>query len=186
MEQNLLRDLFCLQCSLQFNGKYVYDLHKKLVHGSKDLEMKKGIKSEKSDPESNTPSPILPTDEEFKCNNCNAGFPSRVHLNKHAETVHREMKPFECNICNANFSQKGSLKGHIKSVHEEEKLFKCNICTASFLEKGSINRHIESVHKGKKPFKCNDCDKVFSLKGNLKKHIDSAHEGKKLFLNKEI
>ena len=74
MDQTLLRDLFCLQCSLQFNGKYVYSLHQKLVHGSKDLEMNKEIKSEKSDPESsndaktNTQSAILPDDEEFKCN----------------------------------------------------------------------------------------------------------------------
>ena len=28
-------DLFCFQCSLQFGGKFVYDLHQSLVHGVK-------------------------------------------------------------------------------------------------------------------------------------------------------
>ena len=96
MEQKLLRDLFCFHCSLQFNGKSVYDLHQSLVHGSKDLEMKMEIKSERSDPESsngaksNTQSPILPVEKEFKCKDCNAGFSSKSHLNRHAESVHNE------------------------------------------------------------------------------------------------
>ena len=149
MEQKLLRDLFCFQCSLQFNGKSVYDLHQSLVHGSKDLKMKKEIKSEKSDQESsndaksNTESPILPVDEEFKCNDCNGGFPSRSHLNRHVESVHREMKPFECNICTTSFLKKGGLKRHIESVHDGKKLSKCNICDQAFSQEGHLNKHIE-------------------------------------------
>ena len=42
MENEFFRDLFCFQCSLQFNGKYVYDLHQLLVHGSKDIEKSVG------------------------------------------------------------------------------------------------------------------------------------------------
>ena len=58
-----------------------------LVHGSKDLEMKMEINSERSDPDSsngkksNTQSPILPVEKEFKCKDCNDNFTlSRVNL----------------------------------------------------------------------------------------------------------
>ena len=69
-----------------------------LVHGSKELEMKMEINSERSDPDSsngkksNTQSPILPVEKEFKCKDCNAGFPSKNHLNRHGESVHKEKK----------------------------------------------------------------------------------------------
>ena len=33
MNQVILRDWYCEKCSLQFDKKYVYDLHLKLVHG---------------------------------------------------------------------------------------------------------------------------------------------------------
>ena len=33
MNQVILRDWYCEKCSLQFDKKYVYDLHLTLVHG---------------------------------------------------------------------------------------------------------------------------------------------------------
>ena len=33
MDAIMLRDMFCTECSLQFNKKIVYDLHLSLVHG---------------------------------------------------------------------------------------------------------------------------------------------------------
>ena len=32
MKNEILKDLFCQQCQLQFNGKSVYNLHLSLVH----------------------------------------------------------------------------------------------------------------------------------------------------------
>ena len=65
MERKFLRDLFCYQCSLQFGGKPVYDLHQSLVHGiSGDSEIKIEIISEISAPTNLTKTstlPILPT-----------------------------------------------------------------------------------------------------------------------------
>ena len=153
MDQKLLRDLFCLQCSLQFNGKYVFSLHQKLVHGSKDLDMKKEIIPEKSDQESrndaktNAQSPLLLVDEEFNCNDCNADFPSRSHLHSHIESFHEDKKQFKCNICDASFTQKGNLNLHIKSVHEGKKSFKCSICDYKFSRKQLLNNHMVSVHE---------------------------------------
>ena len=36
MEANNLNELFCTQCSLQFGGKTVYNLHLSLVHNVKE------------------------------------------------------------------------------------------------------------------------------------------------------
>ena len=33
MEQNILQDLFCFLCSLQFDKKAIYDMHVKIIHG---------------------------------------------------------------------------------------------------------------------------------------------------------
>ena len=35
MDAIMLRDMFCTQCSLQFNKNIVYDLHLSLVHGKR-------------------------------------------------------------------------------------------------------------------------------------------------------
>ena len=32
MEKDILKNLFCIPCQLQFNGKAVYNLHLSLVH----------------------------------------------------------------------------------------------------------------------------------------------------------
>ena len=36
MNQVILRDWYCEKCSLQFDKKYVYDLHLTLVHGEEN------------------------------------------------------------------------------------------------------------------------------------------------------
>ena len=40
MSQIILRDLYCEKCTLQFNKKYVFDLHLDLVHGE-EIKIKK-------------------------------------------------------------------------------------------------------------------------------------------------
>ena len=40
-----MSDFFCNKCSLQFDKKYVFDLHLFLVHGEK-IEVKKEIEGE--------------------------------------------------------------------------------------------------------------------------------------------
>ena len=96
----------------------------------------------------------------------------------------QKKKPFQCNDCDASFSQKGHLNRHIKPAHKGIKSFnfKCNDCDAIFSQKENLKEHIESVHEGKKPFKCNDCDSRFSWKWDLNRHIESVHEGKKSFM----
>ena len=113
MEQKLLRDIFCFQCSLQFNGKAVYDLHQLLVHGGKTS---------------------------FKCDICDKVFSLKGNLKKHTDSAHEGKKPFKCNICTSSFSEKGSLNRHIESIHEGKKPFKCSFCDASFTKQQCLKR----------------------------------------------
>ena len=114
MEEKFFMDLFCCQCSLQFGGKSVYDLHQSLVHGnSGDSEVKIEIISEILESRNLTKTsnlPILPTDhKETK------SF-EKVNLNVDNESVHCGNKPFKCNACDASFCQKRDLNRHIDSM----------------------------------------------------------------------
>ena len=66
VKEQKFRDLFCLQCSLQFDGKSVYDLHLSLVHGikdeskSEDSEVKIEIDSEISETINDSQTSTLP------------------------------------------------------------------------------------------------------------------------------
>ena len=52
----LMRDLYCFECSLQFDTKYVFDVHLSIVHGKK-LDIKE-------EPDSQTL--VIPETEELK------------------------------------------------------------------------------------------------------------------------
>ena len=67
MEQKLLRDNFCFQCSLLFNEKAVYDLHQLLVHEGKTS---------------------------FKCDICDKVFSLKGNLKKHTDSAHEGKKLF--------------------------------------------------------------------------------------------
>ena len=102
-------NLFCEKCSLQFDKKYVFDLHLSLVHGEK-IEVK------------NEP---LVCEDNLK----------EPQMNK---VVDKTFKCMECKICEAVFRQKGALKTHIASVHDSKKPFKCKICDSCFVTKQNL------------------------------------------------
>ena len=181
MEQKFFRDLFCFQCSLQCDGKSVYNLHQSLVHGIKDIgksrdsEIKIEKKSEASESTNDTKISTWPIHEEKQESS------KKEILNVHVESAQKEKKSFKCNDCDACFTQKQSLNGHMQSIHKQNKIFNCDICDGGFSQKNYLKKHMESVHKGKKPFECNICDTAFSQKRHLNGHIESVHEGKKPF-----
>ena len=146
MEKDILKNLFCIPCQLQFNGKSVHNQHLSLVHKhNSDLKRKDNQRNISYDFE-----------------NCD----EKVVIN-HKLKEHDENKPFTCDICNATFTRKDSLKRHSVSVHEGKKPlkpFKCDICSAAFPAKSKLKTHFAEAHEGKKPIKCDICDATFFSK----------------------
>ena len=124
----ILKDLFCTLCSLQFDKKYVFDVHLSIVHGQNI-----GVKTESEVCEENKTKVEEKycsgnvVDKKFKCDICNQCFTTKKHLRKHNESVHEGKKTFKCSICDASFSLKPAMKKHIKSVHDGKKPYKCTM-----------------------------------------------------------
>ena len=167
MGERNLKEIFCSQCSLQFNGKYVYNLHLYLVHTVKDNGQKSQSRSENVEDIGGN----INGKQSFNCGICKRKFSFRFSLHRHISEVHEEKRPHK----------KVTMNNHKELVHEEKKKFQCGKCDKAFSDKSSMTRHITSVHEGKKPFKCNRCDFTSSQKISITRHIASVHEGKKPF-----
>ena len=120
MKEKIIKDLYCFQCSLQFDKKSIYDMHLLIVHNYKvkPVSIETEIKSEpedsmsyKSTDESDTKrteKQDLETDpsiqnteqenEEIKFKICDNSFASKQNLNTHIATVHKAKRQFQCKI----------------------------------------------------------------------------------------
>ena len=56
----------------------------------------------------------------FMCNECEAPFEQKQHLEHHMNRIHLNVKPYECNFCQKAFFIKAQLKTHLKRSHGEE------------------------------------------------------------------
>ena len=159
--------MFCNKCTLQFDKKYVFDLHLLLVHGEKMAEVKiEPLISKENFQECQASEPVFPdhvVETDLKCNICSSLFKTKQGLKSHIASVHDGKKSFKCNVCDASFARRDKLNRHVASVHNGKKPFECNICDTNFKEKGSLKKHVASVHEGKKPFKCNICETSFTV-----------------------
>jgi uncharacterized Zn-finger protein len=138
-----MSDLFCNRCAVQFDKKYVFDLHLSLVHGEK-IEVKKKTLTicEEKVQEPNISEKEFSNhrvEKHTKCDVCNSIFKTERTLKVHIQSIHESKRPFKCNTCGSSFSQKGNLKGHIASVHDRKKPDKCPICDASFAKTSHLN-----------------------------------------------
>ena len=129
----LMRDLYCFECSLQFDIKYVYDVHFSVVHGEK-LDIKQ-------DPDYYQSSGVVGSPE-FKTENqdvediCEneSKKAKRIKVSTKTSSGIEVKEQFKCNICNANFGQKDHLNIHVATVHEGKKQF----LAMPTLDKGTI------------------------------------------------
>ena len=137
-------DLFCIECNLKFDKKYVFDLHLSSEHGEK-IE----LKSEHVFTEDHV------VDTSLKCGTCNSLFNTKQKLKKHIDSVHERKNRNKCNFCGASFVGKRELNRHEASVHEGKNNFQCNASDTSFPQNAQLSRHKASVHEKKKSFKCN-------------------------------
>ncbi len=93
----LMRDLYCYECSLQFDTKYVFDFHLSVVHG---LEL--NIKQE-SDSEASDIIEIKTPDEEINWEKKSKG--RKVSIKTGPD--HKEIEKFKCDVCNSKIWTKG-------------------------------------------------------------------------------
>ena len=98
MMTNVIKDLFCEVCSLQFDKKYVYDVHIKLVHEKTLCPQSKidktVVEKEKADLGEETSS--------HRIQNSTA----KINISKNVNAIHEEKKPHKCSICDYSFKIK--------------------------------------------------------------------------------
>ena len=152
MKLEIVKDLFCSQCFLQFGEKFMYDQHLSNVHQPKD-----GRKSDDSKVFNEK------AEKSFKCKKSGAKFPCKSKRGtKQFKLVNYRKKAFNCEICYAKFNWSDGLKQHIASVHEGKKPFKCEICDAGFTQNIHLKIHIAPVPEAKKPFNHEICNTGFT------------------------
>lgn len=57
----------------------------------------------------------------FKCKECNIGFYSNCHLQRHRR-IHSGEQPFICCVCNKKFSQKVNWKTHLGTKYHKKNM----------------------------------------------------------------
>ena len=127
MEQRILWDLHCFQCSLQFDKKSLYDLHLSIIHNYKSRP-KPTVKSEPEEIE-------FPID----LDNIESNYQGNQ---KSIDNLHDGRGPFKCETCDKNFLKKVYLKKHFASIHEGKKPFKCETCDYMCSQKDNLNGHL--------------------------------------------
>ena len=90
----MYRYLFCEKCKLQFDKKYVFDLHLSLVHG-KEIKVKSEPKiCEKNSQKCDKNGSDHVVDKRVRCDICDSSFKSKKSLKRHIGSVHEGKKPF--------------------------------------------------------------------------------------------
>ena len=82
MEQHVLWDLYCFQCSMQFEKRSLYDLHQLIIHNYKS-KVETVIKSEPADTNvSNIQSDVVKEKKLHKCRICDYSHTLKKSLKK--------------------------------------------------------------------------------------------------------
>ena len=141
----ILKDLFCGLCSLQFNKKYVFNLHMSLVHG-KSIKIKK----EPMTLENEMDLEKITEKQSFQCEICQASFKHKQGLKRHNLSVHEGKKPFKCEICIVSFAQKSALKNISRQFMKEINLSNVNFVIPALPLKvlciGMLNQFMKEIN----------------------------------------
>ena len=100
MEQKILWDLYCFQCSLQFEKKSIYDLHLSIIHNH-ERRKETVIKREPEDVE------LLP-----HLSNIHT---TKIEKQESIKNVDKGKKLFNCEFCGKSFFTKQSQNIHFAS-----------------------------------------------------------------------
>ena len=118
MEKRIIKDLYCFQCSLQFDKKTIYDMHLKIMHNyiSRSESFLTEIKDE-------------PKEIEL------ATKPTNITIaSKEIQTINE--RTFACTFCDKTYKKKNAVKNHEK-IHTKtlEKPFACKYCNKTYRQK---------------------------------------------------
>ena len=139
-----VRDLYCYQCSLEFDKKHTFNDHLSEVHGivfdvkrvqdfqpsilsdsfignrqNNETEESKKPNSEVIE-EDNGHGRIHNVEKTYSCKLCHKKF-TRSSILKVHERTHTGEKPYSCKTCDIKFTSSNSLKDHEK-IHADEKI----------------------------------------------------------------
>ena len=172
-------DMFCKKCSLQFDKKYVFDLHLKLVHGekieAKSVLIKSEVKTEvKEEPfekfEAREQGGIdFITSKDFDLSFNESEFPTEktdcALKHKIREETNESSAPLK------KFKQDCNLPNHYAKSKTIEK--------KTDLKMASVKDNTSAILDSNKDFstvlKCSICLEVFGERNDLKKHIIKVH-----------
>ena len=106
-----MRDLYCYECYLQFDIKYVFDVHLAVVHGEKlditqEPDSQPSVICEAKELEIKLQGEEKPQKNESK----------RRKVSNKTASGHKEKENFQCEICHVNFAKKGTLNSHVATV----------------------------------------------------------------------
>ena len=108
----------------------------------------------------------------FKCDQCDERFKSRVHMMHHKNRHHVFLN---CKHCGIEVS-KGNMRSHVLHQHtaQADMPFKCELCPKGFVDRGKYQDHM-NTHTGERPYSCDYCSNTFSNNSNKFKHIRESH-----------
>ena len=191
MEETLVADLYCFQCSLQFETKSNYDIHiyvcntERIIKSEPFEEIQKSIDLGVFDLTN-----IRSKHKEEQ------GLVQNVKPIYKKGTVHVGKKPFKCEICGYCCTIKNSTditaknqSRFLKRSKKESLRLACNqLNSQNQLLKKDVIKRKKNYHfkvETRKKFECNQCAKVYITRGHLNRHINDVHEKTKLFSCKQ-
>ena len=132
-------------------------------------------------------------DNNFRCRNCSAEFPTKIKAELHVKNPScypkkrkRKLKFKKCHEkdCGLEFELAKDLKKHRLEAHNSH--YTCPDCQMGFNTKGNFTRHVLNCKETNKKFKCEQCPFSSSQKSNLQSHVKSQHKvGHKIFFTSQ-
>jgi len=122
----------CEECSKVFYTKKKYQLHLKIQHDGKGLNIPEWNKKPRR----------------FSCTICSKSFSNKSLLQGHIRK-HENNPCFMCDHCGKAFYRKDRLAVHTRAVHLGEKKFQCEVCYKKFMDNYKLRRHMKTHVSGR-------------------------------------
>lgn len=109
----------------------------------------------------------------YMCETCGKAYRNEMHLKRHINNAHKQIRNFECDICKERFFRSDHLKCH-KMRHFEPGL-RCPFCNKKFKLPADLKRH-SVIHTGLKIWHCHLCGHGFRYPIPYYNHMKKKHD----------